>query len=446
MLLLAIVALEVPLALNLKDRVNAEVRSQATSQADVVAATASDLLGPGRRRDLQRLAETSANTVRGRVIVVNAGGRLIADSAGPGRFGQNYSGRPEIAAALRGKSFQSTRRSQTLNEELLATAVPVVRRGAVAGAVRITQSVAAVNRSVQRNILGLALIGLLVLLLGLAAGAVIAGQFARPVRRLDRAAREVAGGDLDARAPVEGSSEQRSLARSFNDMTQRLARTLRAQQRFVADASHQLRTPLASLRLRLEEARAAGVSEGATDELAKGEREIDRLAQTVDELLVLSRAGEHDAPGEEVDLAGKARQAAERWEAPAAERNIALRVEGAERPAPVWCARSDLGRALDALVENALLYSPQGSSVTIAVRPGTLEVLDQGPGLAPGEEEKVFERFHRGRTGMEGAPGTGLGLAIARELARRWQGEATIASRPEGGARAVLRFPPFTGS
>ena len=97
MLLLAIVALEVPLALNLKDRVNAEVRSQATSQADVVAATASDLLGPGRRRDLQRLAETSANTVRGRVIVVNARGRLIADSAGPGRLGQNYSGRPEVA-------------------------------------------------------------------------------------------------------------------------------------------------------------------------------------------------------------------------------------------------------------------------------------------------------------------------------------------------------------
>ncbi len=93
----------------------------------------------------------------------------------------------------------------------------------------------------------------MVLLLGIVAGALIAQQIARPIRRLDGAARRVAEGDLDTTVAVEGSTEQRSLARTFNEMTQRIKRLLRVQQDFVADASHQLRTPLTGLRLRLED-------------------------------------------------------------------------------------------------------------------------------------------------------------------------------------------------
>jgi signal transduction histidine kinase len=106
----------------------------------------------------------------------------------------------------------------------------------------------------------------------------------------------------------------------------------------------------------------------------------------------------------------------------------------------VRCAPVDLDRAVDSLVENAVNYSPPGSSVEIVAAAGTLEVLDSGPGLAPGEAEAVFERFHRGRAGRAGAPGTGLGLPIARELMRRWGAEVSIATRPEGGARAAIRF------
>src|SRR3712207_2531656 len=105
------------------------------------------------------------------------------------------------------------------DESLLATAVPVVRDGRPAGAVRVTQSFEAVERAVRRSWVGLALIGLLVLGLGLLAGAFVAGQIARPVRRLDEAARRVADGELSTRAEVEGSAEQQSLARTFNEMT-----------------------------------------------------------------------------------------------------------------------------------------------------------------------------------------------------------------------------------
>jgi len=168
-LVLAVVALEVPLASSVADRIDAEVRLQARNQADVVAASVADLLGSGSARERERVVEAAAASVRGRVIVVGAGGDLLADSEGtpPGR---SYSGRPEIAAALNGPGDQLERRSETLGRTLLVTSVPVVGGGRTIGAVRVSQSVEAVDRAVRRAWVGLALIGLLVIGLGLLAG------------------------------------------------------------------------------------------------------------------------------------------------------------------------------------------------------------------------------------------------------------------------------------
>jgi two-component system OmpR family sensor kinase len=223
-------------------------------------------------------------------------------------------------------------------------------------------------------------------------------------------------------------------------MADRVQRLIGAQREFVADASHQLRTPLTALRLRLEEARAAGVGPEVAAELDAGTAEVDRLAAIVDELLVISRAEDRELKGERVELSDAVLRAAERWHAAAAARQITL-VPVGDGAGVVWCARADLDRALDALVENALCYSPAASEVTIAGGEGRVEVRDRGPGLAPGEEELVFERFHRGRAGRQGPAGSGLGLAIARTLAQAWQGQARLANRPGGGAVAVLEFP-----
>ncbi|HWM10826.1 MAG TPA: histidine kinase dimerization/phospho-acceptor domain-containing protein, partial [Solirubrobacteraceae bacterium] len=349
--MLAVVALEVPLIISMRDRVDAEVKSQALSQAEIVATSIEDELI--NRDGLEQVTERAARTLRGRVIVVGRGGRLLADSAGEERIGIDYSTRPEIATALGGEPDQMERRSDTLNQTILATAVPVRRTGGTEtiGAVRVTQSVEAVNRATRRATVGLVAIGLLVLLLGLGAGAVIAGQVAGPVRRLDQAARRVAEGDLAARAKVEGSAEQQRLARTFNDMTGRLERLLESHREFVADASHQLRTPLSGLRLRLEEARASTADADAHEEIDAGLRELDRLSAMVSELLVLSQAGEVDAPAEQVDLEDAARRAEARWDGANGGRVIS---SGA--PADGFVPRADLDRALDALIENALHY------------------------------------------------------------------------------------------
>ncbi len=438
--MLALIALGVPLAVSLRDRVDSEVRGQARSQADVVAASASELLRPSRRPALQHLADVTAETVRGRVIVVDGRGRLIADSSG-GNAGRSYASRPEIRAALHGRAEQITRHSRTLGADILATAVPVLEHGWPHGAVRITQSVAAVSRAVRTSILDLAALGGVVLLLALIAAALIAQQIARPIRRLDRAARSVSGGDLDVAVPVEGSTEQRSLARAFNEMTLRIKRLVGVQQDFVADASHQLRTPLTGLRLRLESLtdRFRGDDRVAA-ELKASMGEIDRLSLIVDELLILSRAGEHELPGAEIELADAANRAVERWRDLARERDIALETGGTGEAGVVWCAGPDLDRSIDSLVENALRYSPGGSTVKIEVGADRIEILDEGSGLEPGEEEEVFERFRRGSAGRRGPGGTGLGLSIARELTRQWGGEVTLSARRGGGAGATISF------
>ncbi|HTN25210.1 MAG TPA: ATP-binding protein [Solirubrobacteraceae bacterium] len=448
LVVLVTIAFAVPLALNLRDRTREEVRSEARSQIGVLAAGAGETVADRNLTDLDTLARSSARAARGRVVIVDGDGRVLADSEGAAPVGALYAtaARPELIATLRGRRVQAERASATLDEELLVSAEPIFRAGKVVGGVRLTQSVKRVNDAVNNTMLGIIAVGLAVLLTALAVAFLLARGIARPITRLEEAAQRVAAGDLDARAEVEGTYEQRSLARSFNAMTERLGRTVRSQREFAADASHQLRTPLTGLRLRLEEARLAEDREALEYELDAGLREVDRIAETVDELLVLSRTGERDTPGEVLDPAEIAETAGMRWRPTAASHDLQLRVDANGSTKPVWIARADLERALDALIENAIIYGAGGNAVTIRVHDSTIEVLDEGIGLAYGEEEEIFERFARGTAGRGGPPGTGLGLAIARELMHCWQGEAELANRAEGGARATLRLPPFTGA
>jgi signal transduction histidine kinase len=437
-LLLILVALEVPLGLSLARRIDAEVKNEASAQAVIVAANAS-----GRMQDLKELrrqARDSGRELGARVIVTNRSGVLLADSTDPTPARRSYASRPEIQAARAGRRAQGNRHSDTLGEDLLYTAVPVTNNGRVVGVVRVTQSLDAVHARVRRAILALVGIGAFALVVGLAVAWFLANSLSKPMRKVAETARRIEGGDLEARVEETGALEQREVAAALNDMTERLGVILAAQRDFVANASHQLRTPLTGLRLRLEAARAKG-GEAARPELEAAELEVERLARLLTSLLTLAREGDEPGEARPVSLARAAERAQERWTASADHEGRAFELVG-DGDVTIAASEEDVAIVLDNLIENALRYSAGAVRLDWGEDNGEgwLAVLDEGPGLASGEETRLFERFSRGSAAAERS-GTGLGLTIARTLARRWRGDASLANRASGGARAEVRFP-----
>jgi len=437
-LLLIIVALEVPLVLNLARRIDAEVKNEAAAQAFVVAAGASGSMG--NPAELGRVVRRSGRELGARVIVVGPRGGLLADSTVANPPNVSYASRPEIAAALRGQRAQGERHSDTLGEDLLYTAVPITNNGVVVGATRVTQSLSAVHSRIRRGVLALIAIGAFALIVGLALAWFLASSLSRPLRNLAATARRFEAGDLEARAECAGAAEQKEVAAAFNDMAERLGVVLAAQREFVANASHQLRTPLTGLRLRIESARLKSGPEAAA-ELEAAEQEVERLARLLTSLLTLAREGDKPAAAHPVSLARAAERAHQRWAAAAEEDGRELELVG-NGDATIAASEEDLAILLDNLIENALRYSPTRVAVDWGRDGGEawLAVLDEGPGLQAGEETQLFERFARGSAGS-GRSGTGLGLAIVQTLAHRWRGEASLSNRLEGGTRAEVRFP-----
>jgi signal transduction histidine kinase len=441
-LVFTLIALEIPLTLNFSRRVDSEIRAEAGAAAHAIAAAASGRLTT--QTALASLAADQAKRLNGRVLIVDQRGRVLVDSDRSAAPGSPYASRPEIASALRGTETQGERHSSSLHADLLFTSVPIVDAGHTTGAVRVTQSVDGVHHQVRKDVLGLLGLGAAVLLLGLGLAWALAGSLSRPLQNLAKAARRVAGGDMQARATPAGSSEQVEVANAFNDMTDRLGRTLDAQRDFVANASHQLRTPLTGLRLRLESASLKASDPDLQRDLAAGEQETERLAKLLANLLRLAQDGQRPAAAR-VGLGAAAARAAERWHEQAERGGHTIDLADGDE-VEIAATNGDLDTILDNLLENALNYTPAGEPITVHWgrdhNEAFIAVLDRGPGLGEGEADHVFDRFYRGRSSQGGSvPGTGLGLAIVETLARRWGGSATLVNRPDGGARAEVRFP-----
>ncbi len=269
---------------------------------------------------------------------------------------------------------------------------------------------------------------------------------ARNLAPLDRLAGEVRARDARSLAPVPTGSlpdELAPLARALNALLERLSGSLDAQRAFVADAAHELRSPLTALNLQLGLLRRASDDEGreaAGDALAQG---IARASRLVEQLLALARA-EPDAAvsAERVDLVVVARQAIADVLAFAASR--AVDFELVDRgPAFIRGDAISLSLLVRNLADNAARYSPRGSRVEVSVarEPGAvvLRVDDSGPGIAKEEHERVFDRFYR-RAG-NGESGSGLGLAIVRGVAVAHGARVELSRAPLGGLRVGVEFP-----
>jgi two-component system, OmpR family, sensor kinase len=436
-LLLALVALAIPLALNVERRARSDFEARIGGQAQVIAASLSDTVtSPDARVALSPVVAEYGRELGGRVIVTDSDGLLIADSTRAQAPRESYSSRPEVARALEGERVRLVRDSDELGGSYLFMAVPVVSGDEVLGVVRVSQPTAEIDSRVRRSWIAFALVSFLILLVGSVVAWALGTSLARPLRALAASATRLGRGDLSARAPEEGPPEVRAVASALNRMAGELEALLASQRDFVANASHQLRTPLTGLRLRLE----ALAADGATRTDAEAAlREVDRLGRLIDDLLRLARASAPEPTGGPVDLAEQVREAGTRWSQRAADRGQRLEAR-ADGPARAYANPADVASALDNLIENALVYSPTGACIVVeaAARDGeaAVSVEDDGPGIAPDELPRVVERFYRGRGAA--APGTGLGLAIVHEIATRWGGSLDLQS--DGGTRATVRF------
>jgi Signal transduction histidine kinase len=249
----------------------------------------------------------------------------------------------------------------------------------------------------------------------------------------------LARGDLSARVGhIGGAQEIRGLGDSFDEMADRVERTVKSQRQFVANASHQLRTPLTGMKLRLEAAAADTKDPEVRREILAADQEVDRLADTVDRMLMIAKEVEegHASP---VDLRDTADRAAVRWLDRAAQAGTSVVVTG-ERGGAL-ADPLDLDQVVDNLIDNALAYGVGPIEIQTTHRDGlvSLCVRDHGTGIPVKDRERVADRFYRGEAA--GHTGSGLGLAIAKELAERWGGQLVISNDEGGGARIEVRLP-----
>ena len=435
--------LEIPLAINLQRRAIAEVESSAKSDALVIA----ERIGAERVQQPSQLQafvyDHFSHTEDGRVIVVDPEGVLIADSMGPDNLGTLYAtpGRYEIGNVIRTQKPYSVRRhSDTLGQDILVAAAPILDENRFYGVVRQTRGVGIVQDRVRAVIYGLIIIGLAALIAGLIIAFALAGSLSRPLTRLAAAARRLGEGDLSARADATtGATEIAQLAESFDEMADRLESTVKAQREFVANASHQLRTPLTGMKLRLESAIAEVEDDNVRRNLEAADKEVDRLAEIIERLLVMAHRIEQGGPGE-VEVGEAVQRAVERWEERASRLGATLLAKGDGGRA--LADGTELDQILDNLLDNAISYAP-GPVIVQTGRSGEhlfVAVEDRGPGIPAEERHRVTDRFFRGR----GAPpgGSGLGLAIVRELSEKWGGDVEVKAVPTGGTRVEVRLKP----
>lgn len=334
----------------------------------------------------------------------------------------------------------------------LVRASPVVREGDGTWVVVVGADLTADDAVLQRTRDALLTGGLAAVLLSALGAWLLAGAALRPVEQLRRQAAEISAHDVDAslRIPTTGD-EVAALAETMNDLLGRMQDALTRQRQFVADAGHELRTPLSVLRAELELAARPGRTR---DELGSAVdaayEETDRLIRLAEDLLLLARADEGQPLLQRrwVDLdellSAAARSATER-----APSDVQVLVQvPAGLPGHVDPGR--LRQVVDNLLDNALRYAPPGTAVELLARTEerpdgawvVVEVSDQGPGFPADFLSRAFERFQRADLAREpGTGGTGLGLAITRSLVRAHGGEATVAHRPGGGALVRLEVP-----
>ena len=445
LMLFVLLALELPLGLSFANAEHRHVASQVQTEAYALALRVGEAMAAPNAAatvGLDRLVRSFHHQTGMRAVIVDAEGAVVAAvGAGEPQVGRDLGGRPEVAAAARGR--QSSGDRTTRDDNVLSVTVPVVSSDATGRAVRVSTSLAVVTERTREHWLVLAALGGVVAMIVLLVSVLLARSFTRPLAELGASAARLGDGDLSARVSVpEDPPELHGLAQSFNATAARIEALVLAQQAFVADASHQLRTPLTALSLRLENLEEEG-SEFHHEDLQGARTEVRRLARLVDGLLTLAGAEDAKAPTTDIDVAAVLAGRRDAWDATASERGVLLDV-ALDAP-DVRSVPGRLEQILDNLLSNAIDAAPARTAVTVTARRADawvrLEICDAGPGMTSEQRARAFDRFWRAEPSRRDRGGFGLGLAIVGRLVAADGGTVELTDAPRGGLAVVLLLP-----
>jgi two-component system, OmpR family, sensor histidine kinase MprB len=346
---------------------------------------------------------------------------------------------PTIAPDPAERAIAARGRGQLLADRTVrGTHLRVLTLGAgPRGAVLVALPLTTVDHELSHILLILLLVGVAGIALAVLLGALVARTALTPIARFTRRTEQLTGDpDLSRRLAVSGHDELARLAASFNAMLEELERSVAAQRHLIADAGHELRTPIASLRANIQVLQDAARLAPEDREALRRDiiDELDELTALVADVAELARGSRGEPAADEVRLDEIVAGAVERTR-----RRCDLHFEVSLQPTVVRGAGERINRAVANLLDNARKWSPPGSLVEVRLHDGVLCVRDHGPGFPAADLPHVFERFYRAGS-ARGLPGSGLGLAIVRQAAEAHHGFARAANAPGGGALIEVSF------
>ncbi|MCG6899810.1 MAG: HAMP domain-containing protein [Gammaproteobacteria bacterium] len=388
-----------------------------------------------------------------RLTLINTDGEVLCDSAANPPEMDNHGIRPEVLTAYAGETGSGIRFSNTLQATLLYVAVPLNSDDGV-WVVRAARSLTAINDLLHEVFRKLFVVSVLLYLALFLVSYYLFRKINPPLYEIRQGAERFARGEFDRSLPDYQVKEISELANAMNQMATKLDSLENLRREFVANVSHELKTPVTTIKGFTET-----LLEGAKDDPADLERfleivsrQADRLADIIDDLLTLSRL--ESAPLSEVlaldwhDLCDILKACKEVCQSRADKKAIVLRVD-CRSPVRIYVDYSLLMQATINLVDNAIKYSPEKTMVKIAARVDAshvcIDVSDEGPGIMEIHIPRLFERFYRAdKARSRKLGGTGLGLAIVKHIANVHQGEVAVSSRVGSGSTFTILLPKKT--
>ncbi len=402
-------------------------------------------------KELEALCKDSGEAVQTRITTMDTAGKVVCDSDTDPTVMENHSGRPEIKKALSGSLGVDVHFSKEMSQQMIYVALPMKKDGAVIGIVRASKSLVHITDALKAMYIRIAIGGLAVAVLAVLISLIITRRIVKPLEAVKVGAERYARGDFEYRLRSFGAVEISSLAEVLNKMALQLMRLESMRKDFVANVSHELMTPITSIKGFVETLRDGAVAdpERTKEFLSIIARHADRLSTIVEDLLSLSRLEQGVEKGqikfEKANLRQVLNEAVSLCEQRAREKDIAIELEIREDVvmdvnAPL------LEEAVTNLIDNAIKYSERKK--TVSVRAGkegdsvVIKIIDRGCGISPEHLPRIFERFYRvDKARSREMGGTGLGLSIVKHIVSAHGGHVHVESEPGKGSTFSIYLP-----